>query len=67
MLGRRNGMTKRYKKKRQSAARPSAATAKIFYEGKILEIIALIMQWEENQSMYSSESHIPEWESVRFS
>lgn len=44
------------------AARPSAATAKMFYEGKILEIIALIMQWEENQLMYCSESRVPEWE-----
>ncbi|RKD34954.1 helix-turn-helix domain-containing protein [Lacrimispora algidixylanolytica] len=44
------------------AARPSAATAKMFYEGKILEIIALIMQWEENQSMYTSKSPIPDWE-----
>lgn len=44
------------------AARPSATTAKMFYEGKILEIIALIMQWEENQLMYSSESRVPEWE-----
>ncbi|MBS4534965.1 helix-turn-helix transcriptional regulator [Clostridium sp. D2Q-14] len=44
------------------AARPSATTAKMFYEGKTLEIISLIMQWEERQSMYSLESHIPEWE-----
>lgn len=47
------------------AARPSAATAKMFYEGKILEIISLIMQWEENQIMYSSDSRIPEWEMER--
>ncbi|MPW26472.1 helix-turn-helix domain-containing protein [Alkalibaculum sp. M08DMB] len=43
------------------ASRPSTMTAKMYYEGKMLEIISLIMQWEENQSMYSTGIHIPEW------
>ena len=44
------------------AARPSFTTAKMFYEAKILEIIALILQWEENQEMYDIKSSVPEWE-----
>lgn len=44
------------------SSQPSPIISRMYYESKISEIIALIMQWKENQSMYSITTSIPKWE-----
>ncbi len=41
---------------------PSGGIAKAYYESKVLEVIAIIMQWSENQVLFSENNRIPDWE-----
>lgn len=51
-----------YSLKQILAARPSPSTAKMYYEGKLFEITALMLQWDEHQKMYPQEAHLPQWQ-----
>lgn len=44
------------------ASRPSGGLAKAYYEGKVLEILSIIMQWGENQMWFPEKARLRDWE-----
>ncbi len=43
-------------------SRPCGSTAKAYYESKVLETLALIMQWGEDQLRHEEKTRLRDWE-----
>lgn len=48
--------------KQLRTAQPSEATARIYYESKLMEIIAILLQWGEGRPLYTDGKDTSPWE-----
>lgn len=42
--------------------KPSSEIANMYYESKVLELLSLVLHWEENQHSFNNSNRIPDWE-----
>ncbi len=42
--------------------KPSREISKMYYEGKVMELLSLVIQWGRNQILFSVPDCIPDWE-----